>query len=103
VTRRGHLRGIGDAIRAARADAEPATPLAAVQAVWSETVGERIAARAWPLRERDGVLTVGCAAATWAQELDLLQAELLPRLNAALGPRELTGLRFVVDTEQDHP
>ena len=33
------------------------------------------------------MVTVGCRAATWAQELDLLQDELLERLNAALGPR----------------
>jgi predicted nucleic acid-binding Zn ribbon protein len=97
VTRRGQPRGIGEAIRAAREDVAPATPLAEVQAVWREAVGERIAARAWPLREHDGVLTVGCTAATWAQELDLLQDELRARLNSALGSQPVRGLRFVVD------
>ena len=33
------------------------------------------------------VVTVRCRAATWAQELDLLQGELLARLNAAIAPR----------------
>ena len=39
------------------------------------------------MRERDGAITVECRAATWAQELDLLQDELLERLNEALGGR----------------
>jgi Dna[CI] antecedent DciA-like protein len=44
------------------------------------------------------VLTVACGAATWAQELDLLQGELLERLNSALaesGSGAARGLRFV--------
>ena len=98
MSRRSAPRALGDAIRSLRTEAEPATPLAAVQSVWQAAVGERIAAQATPLREREGVLTVGCAAATWAQELDLLQTELLARLNAALDPIELRGLRFVVGT-----
>ena len=101
MTRRAKPRALGEAIRSVRSEAEPATPLAAVQSVWGAAVGERIAAQARPLREREGVLTVACAAATWAQELDLLQDELLARLNAVLSPRELRALRFVVDTEQD--
>ena len=66
-------------------EVQPQTPLAAVQAVWPEAVGERIAAEARPVRERDGTVTVECRAATWAQELDLLHDELLERLNEALG------------------
>jgi hypothetical protein len=34
--------------------------------------------------ERDGLVTVACRSATWAQELDLLQTELIERLNGAL-------------------
>ena len=48
------------------------------------------------MRERDGVITVECRAATWAQELDLMQDELLERLNAALGEPRVAGLRLVV-------
>ena len=69
---------LGDSVRGACArDAQPATLLAAVQGCWRAAVGERIAAEARPVRERDGVITVECRAATWAQELDLLQDELL--------------------------
>jgi predicted nucleic acid-binding Zn ribbon protein len=99
MTRRAQPRALGDALRTVRSEAEPATPLAAVQGVWSAAVGERIASQAEPLRERDGVVTIGCSAATWAQELDLLQDELLARLNAALETDDVTGLRFVVGRE----
>ena len=54
-----------------------------------------------PVAERDGVVTIACRTAVWAQELDLLQTELLKRLNRALsGPESggpegpVEGLRF---------
>ena len=47
--------------------------------------GPAIAAAARPTAERDGVLTVTCEAAVWAQELELMGCELIERLNAALG------------------
>ncbi len=34
-----------------------------------------------------------CEAAVWAQELDLMATELIPRLNAALGDQAITRLR----------
>jgi predicted nucleic acid-binding Zn ribbon protein len=101
LTRRAAPRSLGDAIRRSRAEAEPATLLAAVQGAWLGAVGDRVASEARPVREREGVITVGCRAATWAQELDLLQRELLERLNAAIEPRRVDGLRFVVVDELD--
>ncbi len=71
----------------------PATPLARVQEVWSAAAGPTIAAAAQPVAERDGVLTVACEAAVWAQELELIAGELLPRLNAALGEEAISELR----------
>jgi predicted nucleic acid-binding Zn ribbon protein len=72
---------------------EPATTLARVQKVWELAAGPAIAAAARPTAEHDGVLTVTCAAAVWAQELDLMAGELIPRLNAALGEESLCELR----------
>ena len=46
-----------------------------------------------PVAERDGVLTVRCEAAVWSQELELMAADLLGRLNAALGEELLHKLR----------
>jgi predicted nucleic acid-binding Zn ribbon protein len=100
VTRRAAPRSVGEAIRRSRTEAEPATLLAAVQGAWRSALGERVAGEARPVRERDGVVTVSCRAATWAQELDLLQRELLERLNGAIEPRRVDGLRFVVADER---
>ncbi len=77
MSRRGSPRPLADSIRTLRTEVQPATPLAAIQAVWPDAVGARIAAEARPVRERDGTVTVECRAATWAQELDLLHDELL--------------------------
>jgi predicted nucleic acid-binding Zn ribbon protein len=80
--------------------AAPQTPLAAVQAAWTESVGERIAAVARPVSERSGTVLVGCSDPVWAQELDLMQEELLERLSARLGSAAPSALRFRVEEEE---
>ena len=84
----------------------PATLLAAVQGRWRR--GGRRAdrrARPEPVAERDGVVTVACRTATWAQELDLLQDELLARLNArrSAGRRVERPVGFVVGRRSSSP
>lgn len=81
-------RPMGAALSGVRARAEPRTLLAAVQGAWASAVGAGVAAEAEPVAERDGVVTVACRAATWAEELDLLQAELVARLNRVLAERQ---------------
>lgn len=71
----------------------PATTLAAVQEIWERAAGPAVAASARPTAERGGVLTVTCAAAVWAQELDLMAVELIPRINEALGEQAIRELR----------
>jgi predicted nucleic acid-binding Zn ribbon protein len=80
----------------ARDIAAPKTGLASVQAGWSRAVGEQIAAVAQPISERSGTLTVECTDAMWAQELDLMQGQLLERLREALGERAPQALKFRV-------
>ena len=75
-------------------DASPQTPLAAAQTVWRDACGDAIAAEARPVTEREGVITVACRSATWASELDLMQAELLERLNELLPERPVKGASF---------
>ncbi|PLX82199.1 MAG: DUF721 domain-containing protein [Desulfuromonas sp.] len=53
--------------------------------IWNEVVGPQIAARAQPLRIRDGVLEVRVDQAVWMQQLQLLKPQLLLRLNQRLG------------------
>jgi predicted nucleic acid-binding Zn ribbon protein len=62
----------------------PTTTLARVQRTWPQVVGPVIARAGSPTAERDGVLTVTCADAVWAAELDMMSAELIARLNRAL-------------------
>ncbi len=82
-------------VRAAR----PATTLARVQAAWPSVAGAKLAAEAEPVAEREGVVTIACSSAVWAQELELLGPDLLAGLAQH---RELQGagrverLRFVI-------
>jgi predicted nucleic acid-binding Zn ribbon protein len=71
----------------------PATTLARVQEVWERAAGPLIAASACPTFEREGVLTVSCAAAVWAQELTLMADDLVARVNAALDDEPIRELR----------
>jgi predicted nucleic acid-binding Zn ribbon protein len=71
----------------------PASTLARAQEAWAPAVGPVIAAAARPTAERDGVLTVTCEAAVWAQELDLMAGELIARLNSALAGEPIRQLR----------
>jgi len=87
-------RPLAAAIRIARERAAPQTPLAAIQAAWANAVGEQLAARATPVSERAGTVTVECADAVWAQELDLMQETLLERLRDELGEQAPEALRF---------
>jgi predicted nucleic acid-binding Zn ribbon protein len=94
VSRRRAPRQAAAAIRAARDRAAPQTGLAAVQTAWAGVVGERLAAAATPVSERAGTLTIECVDAVWAQELDLMQAQLLERLREELGELAPARLRF---------
>jgi predicted nucleic acid-binding Zn ribbon protein len=104
VSVRRQPRPLAAALLRARSAAEPVTLLAAAQSAWPGAAGARVAAEAEPVAERDGVVTIACRSATWAQELDLLGPELLERLNGALsvagwepGASPVKALRFTAD------
>jgi predicted nucleic acid-binding Zn ribbon protein len=97
MTRRRAPRPAASAIRAARERAAPQTRLAAIQAAWDSALGSQLAARAEPVSERAGTVTVECVDAVWAQELDLMQEQLLGRLRSRLGELAPTSLRFRVN------
>jgi predicted nucleic acid-binding Zn ribbon protein len=86
-------RPIATALESFTGTLAPTSTLARVQEIWECTAGPAVAAEARPTAERDGVLTVTCAAAVWAQELNLMGAELIPRLNDALGGERIRELR----------
>ncbi|MGN6557519.1 MAG: DUF721 domain-containing protein [Solirubrobacterales bacterium] len=100
MSRRRAPRPASNAFQAALQKAAPKTPLAAVQAAWVAAVGEQLAAKATPVSERDGTLTIECADAVWAQELDLMQESLLERLRGEVGDQAPQELRFRVNSER---
>jgi predicted nucleic acid-binding Zn ribbon protein len=85
AVRRLAPRPLSAALEGVVPDVAPATLLARVQGVWSRVAGAGLAAAAYPVSERDGVITIACESGVWAHELELLAPELLPRLNSALG------------------
>jgi predicted nucleic acid-binding Zn ribbon protein len=71
----------------------PATNLSRAQQAWDSAVGAVISEAGRPTAERDGVLTITCADAVWAAELDLMGPELVTRLNGKLGAELIRRLR----------
>ena len=71
----------------------PATLLAEVQRAWAQAAGEAFARATEPVAERDGVVTVACESAVWAQELDLFSERVVAALNDAIGRPAVRRLR----------
>jgi len=91
--RRRGPRPVGFALDAVTGALAPATLLAEVQRVWPQAAGEAFARACEPVAEREGVITVACDSAVWAQELDLLSERVVTALNEALGRPAVDRLR----------
>jgi predicted nucleic acid-binding Zn ribbon protein len=94
--RRRAPRPLAYALESFTATLAPPTTLARVQGLWTEVVGETLAEECRPLSERDGAVIVACRSSVWAQELAMMETELVERLNAALGGAGIAELRFRV-------
>jgi predicted nucleic acid-binding Zn ribbon protein len=90
-------RSLAHALAPLRASVAPQTLLAEVQAAWPAAVGDLVAQEARPASERAGTLTVACAAAVWAHELELMSETIIERLNPGLTQGAITDLRCVVE------
>jgi predicted nucleic acid-binding Zn ribbon protein len=91
--RRSGPRPLGLALDRLTTELAPATLLAEVQRAWESAAGEAFAAHCTPDAERAGIVSVACASAVWAQELDLLSERVVERLNERLGRPAVRGLR----------
>jgi predicted nucleic acid-binding Zn ribbon protein len=91
--RRRAPRPVGLALERLAAALAPATLLAEVQRAWPQAAGEAFARAAEPVAERDGVVTVACDSAVWAQELDLFSERVVEALNEAIGRPAVRRLR----------
>jgi predicted nucleic acid-binding Zn ribbon protein len=95
MARRAGPRPFAPALERVADAVMPATLLAEVQRTWPAVAGNRLAAVAEPVSERDGVVTVACGSAVWAQELDLLSERVVEALNQRLGRPAVRRLRAV--------
>jgi predicted nucleic acid-binding Zn ribbon protein len=91
--RRRTPRPLAGAVGALAERLRPATPLGVVQGVWAQAVGPALAARAEPVAEHDGTLTVLCASGAWAQEVELMGPALVAAVNGALGEERVRAVR----------
>jgi predicted nucleic acid-binding Zn ribbon protein len=96
VTGRREPRPIAEAVMRVAEQVAPATTIARVQGCWDSVAGVAVAEEAQPVSARDGVVTIACRSAVWANELELLSNDLVGRLNEALERPLVTSLRFVV-------
>lgn len=55
--------------------------------IWGEVVGKQIAAKAWPSRFANGMLTVVVISAPWMQQLNFMKRDIAERLNEKLGSK----------------
>ena len=93
MSRRRSPVPVAGAVEALKRQLEPKTPLAAVQRHWEDAVGPHLARHAEPIAERGGVVTVLCRSAAWANDLQLMSADIVAALNANLGAERVSALR----------
>jgi len=62
--------------------------------LWPQIIGPLNARHCWAERVRDKVLFVTAGSHAWAQELSMLKAQMLERLNAALGKPVIRDIHF---------
>jgi len=71
--------------------------LVSLHKAWPRIAGPLLAGKTFPLKFRNGVLTIGVPNHSWAQELQMSRSPLLARIAEALGEKSpVTDLRFAV-------
>jgi predicted nucleic acid-binding Zn ribbon protein len=61
---------------------------------WNSVVGDDIASHATPMTLKDGVLSIAAESTAWATQLRMLQAQILAKINAAVGQGVVTSVRI---------
>jgi len=65
---------------------------------WEQIVGPRIAAHTEAVRVADGKVYIRAASSAWKTELVFMKADIIDRLNGAVGKRVITDIVFVGGT-----
>ena len=97
MSRRWHLRTLGESVLDELDRLGPGGAMAEIVAAWPEAVGAAIAENAWPSRvARDGMLVVTTSSSVWSFELTKLETTVQARLAERLSGTPPQRLKFVV-------
>ena len=75
---------------------ESAGELTRVWQLWDDAVGEAIAANAQPVAFKGDLLLVHATSSTWIHQLQFLKADIISKLNAALGKPMIAEIKFKI-------
>ncbi len=75
---------------------ESAGELTRVWQIWDDAVGEIIAANAQPIAIKRDLLLVHATSSTWIHQLQFLKADIISKLNAALGKPMISEIKFKI-------
>ncbi len=70
--------------------------LTRVWQLWDDAVGEAIAANAQPVAFKGDLLLVHATSSTWIHQLQFLKADIISKLNAALGKPMIAEIKFKI-------
>lgn len=94
--KKGPPTPLGDALKAflKKGDIGERIEEAAIVPEWAERVGPQIAAVTVPLRVNHGTLWIGVRSSAWMNELNLMETEILRRLNEGRARGKIAKIRF---------
>ncbi|MCL2669330.1 MAG: DUF721 domain-containing protein [Syntrophaceae bacterium] len=64
--------------------------------LWSQAVGQQIAAQTYPACIKRGTLYIRVSASVWLHQLQFLQEEILANLQALTSPEQIRGIYFSI-------
>jgi hypothetical protein len=88
------LKPLGQALRSWKPERGRDDTLAAVEAAWTEIVGENVAKNSRPVQLAGDALVVATRSSAWSEQLSLLAERILAALRGRFGLRDLRRLRF---------
>ncbi len=91
------MYGLGETIRELTSNEEVRSKLeeSKVFSVWTQVVGPAISENAAPEKIKFGVLYIKTKSPAWAQELKVLDAQIIKQINALLGSHTVREMRFI--------
>lgn len=100
IIRRRAPRSINTSIEKLVQQVRPNSALTNVQAVWEEIVGPQIHSVTKLIRVRNGELLVQCESSLWANEISLLSAQIILKINRFIPTNEsIQKIRCTITSE----